>query len=394
MAAVAAAASAGGSVVAKDDDRDESTTEEDMRQPLCGSCTMLRRPTWLWCLIALLLSNIVNCVTAKALSFDTKKLESSSQMWRHDWDVLTPTYKNTPTNVTALVGDSAFLPCTVTHLGDRSVTWMRQRDLHILTAGIFTYSADDRFRVLHPENTDDWTLHIKYTTMRDKGVYECQVNSDPKITRSVNLIVKEHSQLDDPASFGMQIGTTDTRFPDYIFDNHHDYGSHDKHKKHHQKGKKAPQVEVEGEVERYIQRGSVLALTCIVYHPPQQAPSQILWYHDKNAIDYDSTRGGINIQTVIRSLSCERKSEKVRRQTVSKLMLSTVTDKDNGQYSCVPTDMDPATVTVHVQNDPSHGELTHPNGLNGAAIATTSATVGGLCILLLLITCLKCRSVL
>ncbi|ROT76630.1 hypothetical protein C7M84_004779, partial [Penaeus vannamei] len=84
------------------------------------------------------------------LSFDSKKLESSSQLWWNPREVLSPSYEDTPQNVTALVGDSAFLPCTVSHLGDRSVTWMRQRDLHILTAGVYTYSADERFRVSPP----------------------------------------------------------------------------------------------------------------------------------------------------------------------------------------------------------------------------------------------------
>lgn len=27
------------------------------------------------------------------------------------------------------------------------VSWIRQRDLHILTVGIFTYTSDDRFKV-------------------------------------------------------------------------------------------------------------------------------------------------------------------------------------------------------------------------------------------------------
>nr|XP_053649254.1 uncharacterized protein LOC128700220 [Cherax quadricarinatus] len=84
---------------------------------------------------------------------------------------------------------------------------MRKRDLHILTADVYTYSADERFRVLHPENSDDWTLHIKFTTERDAGVYECQVNSDPKISRKVTLTIKD-SQLDDPLHYG--IATTDT----------------------------------------------------------------------------------------------------------------------------------------------------------------------------------------
>ncbi|KAK8727956.1 hypothetical protein OTU49_009530, partial [Cherax quadricarinatus] len=200
-----------------------------------------------------------------AVTFDPKKLESSSQLWSGYPHILTPSFQDTAHNITALVGDSAFLPCTVSHLGDRSVTWMRKRDLHILTADVYTYSADERFRVLHPENSDDWTLHIKFTTERDAGVYECQVNSDPKISRKVTLTIKD-SQLDDPLHYG--IATTDTM----------------------------PTVMIEGQSERHIQRGSVLSVTCVVHHQPHSAPDHILWYHGSTNIDYDASRGGISIQ--------------------------------------------------------------------------------------------------
>ncbi|KAK8380977.1 hypothetical protein O3P69_008119 [Scylla paramamosain] len=252
------------------------------------------------------------------LSFDPKKLESSSQLWsgyHPNINVLTTSFEDsTPTNITALVGDSAFLPCTVFHLGDRSVTWMRKRDLHILTAGIYTYSADERFMVLHPENSNDWTLHIKFATLRDSGVYECQVNSDPKISRTVFLNVIEN-QLDDPGPYG--IAVTDT----------------------------LPVVLIEGPQERHIQRGSILGITCVVRHAPQEAPENILWFHGALSIDYDSPRGGVSIQT-----------EKSLTKTVSKLMLSAVDQSDTGEYSCSPTALEPAEITVHVQD----GQIQQP----------------------------------
>ncbi|KAE8745498.1 hypothetical protein FOCC_FOCC007759 [Frankliniella occidentalis] len=55
-----------------------------------------------------------------------------------------------------------------------NVTWVRRRDWHILTSGISTYTNDERFQVLHPEGSDDWTLQIKYVQRRDNGTYECQ----------------------------------------------------------------------------------------------------------------------------------------------------------------------------------------------------------------------------
>ncbi|KAF4529048.1 hypothetical protein B566_EDAN006069 [Ephemera danica] len=59
------------------------------------------------------------------------------------------------------------------HLAKR-ISWVRRRDWHILTSGMFTYTNDERFQVLHAEGSDDWTLQIKYVQKRDNGTYECQ----------------------------------------------------------------------------------------------------------------------------------------------------------------------------------------------------------------------------
>jgi neurotrimin len=67
------------------------------------------------------------------------------------------------------------------------VTWIRHRDVHILTVGEYTYTTDQRFLARHNPNTDEWTLVIKYVQERDAGSYECQIPS--RIARSypVNL---------------------------------------------------------------------------------------------------------------------------------------------------------------------------------------------------------------
>ncbi|KAK8748081.1 hypothetical protein OTU49_016305, partial [Cherax quadricarinatus] len=94
------------------------------------------------------------------------------------------------TNVTAMVGQKARLPCKVLNLDKKDVSWIRQRDIHILTVGIFTYTSDDRFKVHHPEDSDEWYLEISSVTFRDAGVYECQVSTSPKIFLPINLIVQ------------------------------------------------------------------------------------------------------------------------------------------------------------------------------------------------------------
>ena len=69
------------------------------------------------------------------------------------------------------------------------VSWIRKRDLHILTVGILTYTNDQRFQSLHSDGTDEWTLKISSPQIRDSGTYECQVSTEPKISQAFRLNV-------------------------------------------------------------------------------------------------------------------------------------------------------------------------------------------------------------
>lgn len=55
------------------------------------------------------------------------------------------------------------------------VSWVRHRDIHLLTVGRYTYTSDQRFRAIHHPHSEDWILQIKYPQHRDSGIYECQV---------------------------------------------------------------------------------------------------------------------------------------------------------------------------------------------------------------------------
>uniref|UniRef100_A0A1B0CZW6 Uncharacterized protein n=1 Tax=Phlebotomus papatasi TaxID=29031 RepID=A0A1B0CZW6_PHLPP len=127
------------------------------------------------------------------------------------------------TNVTTQVGTHAYLPCKVSiavegwtkrlqkfprgtcvslatqltlpgqlqvkQLGNKSVSWVRVRDDHILSVDRMTFIADERFQSHYVESTSVWTLQIKYVQARDAGVYECQVSTEPKISAQVHLNV-------------------------------------------------------------------------------------------------------------------------------------------------------------------------------------------------------------
>lgn len=74
------------------------------------------------------------------------------------------------------------------------VSWVRHKDIHLLTVGRYTYTSDQRFESVHSPHTEDWTLRIRYPQKEDSGTYECQISTTPPIGHPVYLsIVGEYS---------------------------------------------------------------------------------------------------------------------------------------------------------------------------------------------------------
>ncbi|XP_052903035.1 uncharacterized protein LOC128310434 isoform X1 [Anopheles moucheti] len=217
-------------------------------------------------------------------------------------------------NVTTVVDDTAILKCRVKHKGDRTVSWMRKRDLHILTSNIYTYTGDQRFSVIHPPDSDDWDLKIEYAQQKDSGIYECQVNTEPKINLAVYLDVTDEREFaQDFSKYGPNTGGK------------HFIGAIGL----------AARAKIIGSQEVHVKKGSTISLSCVV----NVHASSISWYHGSSIVDFDSARGGISLET-----------EKTEGGTSSRLMLTRATLRDSGNYTCVPTGAISASVQVHVLN--------------------------------------------
>ncbi|CAL7945057.1 unnamed protein product [Xylocopa violacea] len=197
-------------------------------------------------------------------------------------------------NVTTILGKTAYLNCRVKNLGNKTMTlqvsWVRHRDVHLLTLGRYTYTNDQRFRPIHNVQTDDWTLEIKYPQLRDSGYYECQVSTSPHMSHIVHLDVIE------------------------------------------------PKTEILGAPDLYINRGSTINLTCVVLLSPEP-PAYIFWNHNDAIITYDPTRGGVSVVT-----------EK-GNTTKSFLLVQEAKPSDSGRYTCNPSNAQPKSITVHVLNE-------------------------------------------
>lgn len=69
------------------------------------------------------------------------------------------------------------------------VSWVRHRDIHLLTVGRYTYTSDQRFEAKHTPHTDEWTLRIRYAQKKDSGIYECQISTTPPVGIPVYLTI-------------------------------------------------------------------------------------------------------------------------------------------------------------------------------------------------------------
>ncbi|XP_043213462.1 lachesin-like [Amphibalanus amphitrite] len=217
-----------------------------------------------------------------------------------------------PTNVTAQLGTHAFLPCIIQQLDDKSVSWVRNRDSHILTVDRYTFIADERFQCFHVDNSETWTLQIKYVQTRDAGLYECQISTEPKICHIVTLNVI------------------------------------------------VPRVAiVGGERDLHVNAGSTVTIQCVISRSIEQ-PAFVFWHHDGRLVM--SPAGGRH-RTAVERTGADT--------TVSTLVISRVRRADSGNYTCQPSNLPHATVLLHVLNGEHHAAMQdgvsagHPAGHPG-----------------------------
>lgn len=205
-----------------------------------------------------------------------------------------PQQQTSPTkNITAQVGHPVYLHCVVESLGDKMVSWIRLRDFHLLTIGSLTFSSDDRF-VVRPasHSINDWSLQIKHVTLKDEGLYECQINSDPPRSQYYYLHVV------------------------------------------------VPVSEIAGNPDIFVRSGAPINLTCLISSSPEP-PAFVFWYHNNRMINYDYNqegKGQISVQ----------KDPLKNDVVISRLLIKKARLDDSGNYTCSPSNAEPASSYVHV----------------------------------------------
>ncbi|XP_028967786.1 Down syndrome cell adhesion molecule-like [Galendromus occidentalis] len=239
---------------------------------------------------------------------------------------MTPHFDNTTdTDVTATVGRDVFLPCSVRHLGDRTVSWIRrprQGIFNVLAVGRSPYTADGKFQPMHLDNSESWNLQIKDIRPEDAGVYECQVSTTPKISRHITLSVIES------------------------------------------------RARILGSPVLYVNQGGVLRLVCEL-SGPLTAKEFIFWYRNGRVLNYDSDlRKRMEISSnssIFKNVVDKRKNNE--QQTLrkvnadgspqsellsygnklkSRLVVTAMEASDSGNYTCQPSNALPDSIQVFV----------------------------------------------
>ncbi|XP_054267685.1 zwei Ig domain protein zig-8-like [Macrosteles quadrilineatus] len=252
-----------------------------------------------------------------------------------------PFFEQTSSSVMVQPGQTVQIPCRVRHLGDKIVSWIRRRDLHIIASAGFMFTADARFSVLHPEgDSSAWTLQLRGAQPQDQGLYECQVNTEPKMKQAVLLTVTDSVPVDDALELSM--GDDASALTGGV-------------------------TRIQGPREQYVRSGSTWTLTCEVsglsgIRPPLHQktdnflakPQRLVdWLHEGKLLTYQSSRGGISVDT-----------EHGDGVTISRLTLANLRNEDTGRYVCKPMSTSPAVVTIIV----IEGEKTAMLGRSSATL--------------------------
>ena len=97
-------------------------------------------------------------------------------------------------------------------------------------------------------------------------------------------------------------------------------------------------MEILGEADIYVKAGSTVNLKCLITQSLEE-PAYIFWYHDgQRVLDYDKNLIAIRMERVGSDT------------TVGTLTIYEARRQNTGNYTCLPSNLDSASVLLHVLN--------------------------------------------
>jgi len=279
-----------------------------------------------------------------------------------------PQFLPSPRNLTVTEGEEASLPCRVKNLFQHyTVSWIRASDVTVLSVGHLTFSSDERFSVLEIPRprlvASDWSLTVKNASVDDSGMYECQVNTDPKMNRKFHLAVKGKAgntqgdspyysliERDDQKKSALpafeethsrlkkhqDLSNQEDGFPMWL----HDNGCicpKPQFRTHREKG---PVITIPGGGVQHIVQGGGMILECRV-SGLLAAPTTLHWLKGGQKVTAKE-RPGLSLET-----------EKIASSSRVVLVFGSAEVSDTGNYTCVADQATPATVLLIVTPESS-----------------------------------------
>jgi len=210
-----------------------------------------------------------------------------------------PYFLETTNVITVQEGGHAFFTCKVENLYNQTVSWIRSKDSYMLYIGDVKFVDDDRFELLSGSGGyGDWTLRFRLIREADAGSYECQISTSPKLSQifTLNVVV--------------------------------------------------PHVSIAGDKEMHVEAGSSVVLKCTVSDYLKR-PTYIFWYLNDQRLVSSAPDIGIE-DNVQESKSKSWMDSRSQDSLYSILSVREANGKFSGKYSCVPDNLRPASINVHV----------------------------------------------
>lgn len=99
-----------------------------------------------------------------------------------------------------------------------------------------------------------------------------------------------------------------------------------------------PKIEIVGASDFYVKTGSVVSFKCVITQSLEE-PAYIFWYHNgERVLNYDRS---------VLDITMERMGTDT---TVGTLIIHQAQPEDSGNYTCSPSNLDSASVLLHVLN--------------------------------------------